>query len=65
MTAITAQSFSGKSVLITGGMGFIGSSLANRLVDLGAKVTVMDAMIADYGGNEFNVYPIKDRIRIN
>jgi UDP-glucose 4-epimerase len=65
MTAIAAESFSGKSVLITGGMGFIGSNLANRLVDLGANVTVMDAMIADYGGNEFNVYPVKDRVRIN
>lgn len=65
MTAITAESFSGKSVLITGGMGFIGSNLANRLVDLGARVTIMDAMIQDYGGNEFNVYPIKDRVRIN
>lgn len=65
MTAITAESFSGKSVLITGGMGFIGSSLANRLVELGAEVTIMDAMIPDYGGNEFNVYPVKDRVRIN
>jgi UDP-glucose 4-epimerase len=65
MTAITAESFSGKSVLITGGMGFIGSSLANRLVELGAEVTIMDAMIPDYGGNEFNVYPVKDKVRIN
>lgn len=65
MTAIKSESFSGKSVLITGGMGFIGANLANRLVDLGAKVTIMDAMIPDYGGNEFNVYPIKDRVRIN
>src|SRR5579883_2491944 len=65
MAAITAESFSGKSVLITGGMGFIGSNLANRLVELGAEVTIMDAMIPDYGGNEFNVYPIKDRVRIN
>ncbi len=65
MTAITAESFSGKSVLITGGMGFIGSNLAKRLVDLGAKVTIMDAMIQDYGGNEFNVAPIKDKVRIN
>lgn len=65
MSGIKAESFSGKSVLITGGMGFIGSSLANRLVDLGANVTIMDAMIPDYGGNEFNVYPIKDKVRIN
>jgi UDP-glucose 4-epimerase len=65
MTAISAESFSGKSVLITGGMGFIGSSLANRLVELGANVTIMDAMIPDYGGNEFNVFPIKDKVRVN
>ncbi|MBX9689423.1 MAG: GDP-mannose 4,6-dehydratase [Candidatus Obscuribacterales bacterium] len=65
MTAITKESFAGKSVLITGGMGFIGANLANRLVDLGAKVTIMDAMIPDYGGNEFNLYPIQDRVRIN
>ncbi len=65
MAAIKAEDFSGKSVLITGGMGFIGSSLANRLVDLGARVTIMDAMIPDYGGNEFNLYPVKDRVRIN
>lgn len=64
MTAIGNQ-FKGKSCLITGGMGFIGANLACRLVDLGANVTIMDAMIPDYGGNEFNVYPIKDRVRIN
>ncbi len=65
MSAIDAKSFAGKSVLITGGMGFIGSSLAIRLVELGANVTIMDSMIPDYGGNEFNVHPIKDRVRIN
>ena len=57
--------FKGKSVLITGGMGFIGSGLALELVDAGAEVTVMDAMIPDYGGNEFNLDPVKDKIRIN
>ncbi|HEY9784627.1 MAG TPA: NAD-dependent epimerase/dehydratase family protein [Candidatus Obscuribacterales bacterium] len=58
------QDFSGKTVLITGGMGFIGSNLALRLADLGAKVTVLDAMIPDYGGNEFNLSG-RDDIRIN
>lgn len=59
------QTFSGKKVLVTGGMGFIGSNLAIRLANLGAKVTILDAMIADYGGNEFNVQPAMDRVRIN
>jgi UDP-glucose 4-epimerase len=59
------ENFDGKSVLITGGMGFIGSNLAIRLADLGAKVTILDAMIPDYGGNEFNIAPIADRVRVN
>lgn len=65
MTAITANSFAGKSVLITGGMGFIGSNLAIRLAQLGATVTILDAMIPDYGGNEFNLFPVRDKVRIN
>jgi len=65
VTALAAKSFAGKSALITGGMGFIGSNLAIKLAELGATVTVVDAMIPDYGGNEFNVQPIRDQIRIN
>lgn len=65
MSAPLTESFKGKSVLITGGMGFIGSNLAIRLVDLGAEVTILDSMIPDYGGNEFNVYPINDKVRLN
>jgi UDP-glucose 4-epimerase len=41
--------FKGKNALITGGMGFIGSNLAVRLVELGANVTILDAMISDCG----------------
>ena len=52
-----------KSVLITGGAGFIGSSLAQALVSLGAKVTVLDAMLPLYGGNEFNLFGIRDQIK--
>jgi UDP-glucose 4-epimerase len=59
------ESFNGKSVLITGGMGFIGSNLAIRLAELGAKVTILDAMIPDYGGNEFNIAPVADDVRVN
>lgn len=54
-----------KNVLITGGLGFIGSSLAVRLQGLGARVTLLDAMIPDYGGNLFNISPIKDKVIIN
>ena len=42
------------TILITGGMGFIGSNLARRLVDLGARVTLVDSLIPDYGSNRFN-----------
>ncbi len=54
----------GKNVLITGGLGFLGSNLATRLVHQGAKVTVIDALIPGLGGNEFNVNGIKDKITI-
>lgn len=57
--------FSGSRVLITGGLGFIGSNLARRLVELGSDVTVVDSLIPDYGGNLFNVDGIRDRIQIN
>lgn len=49
----------GKRVLITGGLGFIGSTLAIRLIQLEAYVTIVDAMIPSLGGNEFNIDPIK------
>lgn len=62
---MTATTFDGKSVLITGGLGFIGSHLARRLLELGAEVTVIDSLIPEYGGNMHNVRDIADRIRIN
>jgi UDP-glucose 4-epimerase len=57
--------FHGANVLITGGLGFIGSNLAIRLVEQGARVTLADAMIPEYGGNLFNVEPVRDRVTIN
>ncbi len=57
--------FSGKKVLITGGLGFIGSNLARRLVDLGADVTLVDSLIPEYGGNRFNVAGLEDKMAIN
>jgi len=59
-----SDEYRSKNVLITGGLGFIGSSLALKLVKLGANVELLDAMIPDYGGNPFNVEPIKDRVKI-
>ncbi|MEO1287655.1 MAG: NAD-dependent epimerase/dehydratase family protein [Chloroflexota bacterium] len=57
--------FAGKRVLITGGMGFIGSTLALKLVALGADVTVVDNMAAGYGGNLFNIAPIREKVTVN
>jgi len=59
------MSFKSRNVLITGGLGFIGSNLAKRLVDMGAGVTLVDSLIPEYGGNLWNVELIKDRVRIN
>src|SRR5262245_58995763 len=60
-----ANSFDGARVLITGGIGFIGSTLAHRLVELGAHVTLVDSLIPSYGGNLRNVAGIEDRVTIN
>jgi len=60
-----AKALKDKRVLITGGMGFIGSNLARRLVELGSNITVVDAMLPGYGGNLFNVEGVADKIRIN
>jgi UDP-glucose 4-epimerase len=57
--------FIGKKVLITGGLGFIGSTLARTMADLGAIVMVVDSLIPEYGGNLFNVSGYEDRIKIN
>jgi UDP-glucose 4-epimerase len=54
-----------KRVLITGGAGFIGSTLARRLSDSGAQVTVIDSLVPHYGGNLFNLKDYSDRVRIN
>jgi len=57
--------FAGRHVLITGGAGFIGSSLARRLVSLGAEVTLVDSLIPEYGGNLFNIADIRSRVTLN
>ena len=52
----------GEKVLITGGLGFIGSNLAHRLVQLGAEVTLYDACLDPYGWNHANIYEIKKEV---
>jgi UDP-glucose 4-epimerase len=62
---IHLSTFQNSRVLITGGLGFIGSNLARRLVALGAHVLLVDSLIPEYGGNVFNVAGIEDQLRIN
>ena len=57
--------FQGKNILITGGLGFLGSNLALKLVDLGAQVTLLDAMIPRCGGNLFNISPARNKLAVN
>jgi UDP-glucose 4-epimerase len=60
-----AKAFKGKRVLITGGLGFIGSNLARTLVKLGSKVTLLDSLIPEYGGNRRNVRGLETKANIN
>lgn len=55
----------GRNVLITGGLGMIGSTIARRLVSQGARVTLLDACIKPYGSNTFNIEDIRDRVDVN
>jgi UDP-glucose 4-epimerase len=57
--------YEGRPVMITGGLGFIGSNLARQLAALGAKVLIIDSLISEYGGNLFNVDGIENEVRVN
>jgi UDP-glucose 4-epimerase len=57
--------YRGRRVLITGGLGFIGSNLARQLADLGADVLIVDSLLPDYGGNLFNLDGYDERVRVN
>ncbi|MDX2040420.1 MAG: NAD-dependent epimerase/dehydratase family protein [Acidobacteriota bacterium] len=57
--------FTGRRVLITGALGFIGSNLARRLAELGAQVLAVDSLIPEYGGNLFNIAGLEDRVQVN
>lgn len=59
------DSYRGRKVLVTGGLGFIGSNLCRELADLGAQVTAVDSLLPDYGGNLFNLEGYENRVRIN
>jgi len=63
-TAALKDIFAGARVMITGGLGFIGSNLAIRLVSLGADVLLVDNLFPDYGGNLFNVAPVSERVTV-
>ena len=57
--------FGGRAVLVTGGLGFIGSNLAIRLAGLGARVTIVDILYDGHGGNLYNIDPVRDRVAVN
>lgn len=57
--------FHGANILITGGCGFIGSNLARRLLAAGARVTIVDSLIPQYGGNLANIADFRDRVELN
>jgi len=62
---MTDNPFSGKRVLITGGLGFIGSTLGRKLADQGADVLLVDSLIPEYGGNLFNIAGYQDKLKVN
>jgi len=57
--------WTGKKVLVTGGLGFTGSNLVHGLVQAGARVTIVDSMLPNYGGNIFNLEPIRDLVEVH
>jgi UDP-glucose 4-epimerase len=63
--AEAAQAFRGRRCLITGGLGFIGSTLARALVEAGADVLLVDSLIPEYGGSIANIEGIEDRVTVN
>ncbi len=59
------QWYAAKRALVTGGLGFIGSNLAIRLLELGAEVLLVDAMLPGTGANIFNIDPVKDHTQLS
>lgn len=56
--------YRGRRVLITGGLGFLGSNLCLSLVEQGAHVTVTDALLPGYGGNLHNIEPVRSAVNL-
>jgi UDP-glucose 4-epimerase len=65
MSADYRDFYRGRRVMVTGGLGFIGSNLARRLVELGADILLVDSLIDDYGGHLFNIDGIESKVRVN
>jgi UDP-glucose 4-epimerase len=59
------RQFAGKQALVTGGLGFIGSNVARRLVESGANVTIVDNLEPTYGGNRFNISGLESKVTVN
>jgi UDP-glucose 4-epimerase len=57
--------YRGRRVMVTGGLGFIGSNLAHQLASLGADILLVDSLIDDYGGHLFNIDGIESKVRVN
>ena len=58
------ESFARKKILITGGLGFIGSAIARRLAGI-AEITLVDSLIPEYGGNFANIHGIDGKVQVN
>ena len=56
--------FRGARVVVTGGIGLIGSALARRLVELGSNVLLIDNMMPEGGANTANIAAIRDRVQV-
>ena len=59
------NALTGRRVMVTGGLGFIGSNLARRLVYFGADIVLVDSLLPEYGGNRHNIAGIEDQVRVH
>jgi UDP-glucose 4-epimerase len=64
LTQRTLAQFDRARVVVTGGLGFVGSNLAAKLVALGSEVVLIDSLLPNYGGNRFNIALVEDRVRV-
>ena len=61
---VSVEALSGKKVLVTGGLGFIGSNIVHRCLELGAEITIYDCLDPRSGGNMFNVKSVKEHVKV-